>query len=139
MNGSGTSRALRVDDDRGRRERLDDLPRELERAPRGEQPFDVVHVCVARCDLRGEVCFRAERDEALRAPRDLRAPREPDQDRLRPRLGRLRHEATLILQRFARASFAPRPTKAPANVRRIQTSTLGREITWRRTQTANSP
>ena len=37
------------------------------------------------------------------------------------------------------ASFAPSPTKAAAKVRRIHVSTRGREMTWSRTEAANSP
>src|SRR5205823_5455615 len=111
----------------------------LERAARAQQPLDVVHVGVAVGDLRGELRLRTEAHEALRAPRDLGTVGDADEDRLRFRLGGLRHGLSLEVQRPASASFAPRPTKAPAKVRRIQTSTRGREITWRRTQTANSP
>jgi RimJ/RimL family protein N-acetyltransferase len=41
--------------------------------------------------------------------------------------------------RSASASLAPSATKAAANVRRIQVSTRGREMTWLRIEAANSP
>ena len=41
--------------------------------------------------------------------------------------------------RSANASLAPRPTKAAANLRRIQVSTRGREMTWSRIAAANTP
>ena len=48
-------------------------------------------------------------------------------------------EARRASQRSLVASLAPRATKAPANVRRIQVSTRGREMTWSRTAAANLP
>ena len=42
-------------------------------------------------------------------------------------------------QREAKASFALRATNDPANVRRIQSSTCGRAMTWRRTPAAKTP
>src|SRR5581483_14448 len=41
--------------------------------------------------------------------------------------------------RSASASLAPSAAKAPANVRRIQVSTAGREMTWLRIEAANRP
>jgi hypothetical protein len=54
-------------------------------------------------------------------------------------IGRAANGWLFAVQRSASASFAPSATNAPAKVRRIQTSTRGREITCWRTAAANNP